>query len=365
MERFMNKFLLALLMMSIFSLSAVEACTGLQVKTKDGIYISGRTLEFGIFLPTSAVSVPRNYKFVGQTPLGGGKEWTTKYASIGLIIADNKVILDGVNEKGLSVGMFYLPGYAEYSITTKKNQNISMSSSDFNQWILSQFKTVAEVKSAIKKNEAIISKVLTPGFPPKVQPFHFLVSDKSGKSIVIEPIEGKLVVYDNPVGVLTNSPTFDWHMTNLKNYVNLRAENAKDIEINGDIINSLGQGTGMLGLPGDFTPPSRFIKAVAFSATAIPEKNAQRGVYQVFHLLNNFDIPVGLARTVHKGVIYSDYTMITTVRDSKNLRFFWKTYEDQNIRMIDLKKVDKNAKKITIISTSTKQTFIDMSKKLK
>ncbi|HIP19939.1 MAG TPA: choloylglycine hydrolase family protein [Sulfurimonas sp.] len=347
------------------SLSSALACTGLQVKTEDGASISGRTLEFGIFLPTSAISVPRNYSFIGKTPKGDGKKWKSKYASIGVLIGSEKLILDGVNEKGLTCGMFYLPGYASYPETTKKNQNISMSTSDFNQWVLSQFKNVDEVKKAIVNGEVAFSKVLTPGFPPSVQPFHFLISDKNGKSIVVEPIDGKVVVSDNPVGVLTNSPTFDWHMTNLKNYVNLRAVNSKPITINGEKFDALGQGTGMLGLPGDYTPPSRFVRAVAFSATAIPEKNAQQGVYQVFHLLNNFDIPVGIARTVHKGVIYSDYTMLTTVRDSQNLKFYYTTYEDQTIKMLDLNEVDKNAKEIKILSTESKQHYVDVSSKLK
>ena len=361
----LKKYITAVIIGTLVLSSSLYACTGLQVKTEDGVYISGRTLEFGIFLPTSVISVPRDYSFVGQVPKGEGKKWITKYASIGIIIADNEVILDGINEEGLSAGMFYLPAYATYSDTTNKNQNISMSASDFNQWILSQFKNVDEVKKAVLNNEAAISKVLTPGFPPKVQPFHFLISDKSGKSIVIEPIDGKFKVYDNPVGVLTNAPTFDWHMTNLKNYVNLRPVNAKPVKINGETFDALGQGTGMLGLPGDFTPPSRFVNAVAFSATAIAEKNAEQGVYQVFHLLNNFDIPVGIARTVHKGVIYSDYTMLTTVRDSKNLRFYYKTYEDQTIKMLDLKQMDKNAKKIIRLTTKSNQTFVDVSKKLK
>ena len=360
----MKKLIIGLFKASILLVASLGACPGVQVKTEDGATIIGRTLEFGIFLPTSVMSVPRNYSFVGKTPKGDGKKWKSKYASIGVMIGSEKLILDGINEKGLTCGMFYLPGYASYPETTKKNQKISMSTSDFNQWVLSQFKNVDEVKKAIANGEVAFSKVLTEGFPPSVQPFHFLISDKSGKSIVVEPIDGKVVVYDDPVGVLTNSPTFDWHMTNLKNYVNLRAVNAKDININGAKINALGQGTGMLGLPGDYTPPSRFVRAVAFSATAIPEKNALRGVYQVFHLLNNFDIPVGIARTVHEGVIYSDYTMLTTVRDSQNLRFFYTTYEDQRIKMLDLNQMDNNAKEIKIFSTGTTQQHINVSKKL-
>ena len=348
------------------TISSAIACTGLQVKTEDGISISGRTLEFGIFLPTSVVSVPRGISFTGQTPDGDGKKWKTKYASIGVIVADNKVIVDGINEKGLSVGMFYLPGgYTQYSNTTKHNRSKSMSASDFNQWVLSEFATVDEVKKVIDSGLVVLTKVLTPGFPPAVQPFHFLISDKSGKSLVVESIDGNLKTYDNPVGVLTNSPTFDWHMTNWKNYINLKTENAEAVTINGETFKSLGQGTGMLGLPGDYTPPSRFVRAVAFSATAIPEKNAQMGVYQVFHLLNNFDIPVGLARETKNDVIYSDYTMITSLRDSKNLNFYYKTYNDQTIKMVDLNKMDKNGKKIKILSTVSKQTHIDVSSKLK
>lgn len=223
--------------------------------------VIGAWLVFHGGLNTSVAVVPRGYQFTGSTKLGDGKKWIAEYASVGIIVADNKVILDGVNEKGLSTGSFYFPGYAKYSVTIKENQNISLSSSDFTQWILSMFSTVDEVKKAIQNNEVAISPVLTPGFPPQVQPFHFVVYDKTGKSIVIEPIDGKLKMYDNPIGVITNSPTFDWHMTNLGNYVNLLAHTPEAPKLFNKEIKSLGQGSGMLGLPGDFTPPSRFVRA--------------------------------------------------------------------------------------------------------
>jgi len=281
-----------------------------------------------------------------------------------VIIADNEVILDGINEVGLSVGSFYFPGYAEYSVTTPENQSVSMSSSDITQWIVSQFATVDEVRAAIENGEAAISPVLTPGFPPEVQPFHFVVYDKSGKSLVIEPLEGKLVLYDNPLGSMVNSPTFDWHMTNLRNYIALDPRNVPPIEISGETFTQLGQGSGMQGLPGDFTPPSRFVRASVFSATAMPEENAQKGIFQVFHILNNFDIPVGVARTVHEGVIHSDYTMLTVARDSQNMRYYYNTYDDQTIRMVDLSKFDPEAKAIKRISTKSDQPIADMSEEL-
>ena len=264
-----------------------------------------------------------------------------------------------------SVGSFYFPGFAKYSVTTPENQSISMSSSDITQWIVSQFATVDEVRAAIENSEVAISPVLTPGFPPQVQPFHFVVYDKTGKSLVIEPLDGKLVLYDNPLGTMANSPTFDWHMTNLRNYVALNPNNVPPVSIFGQTFKQLGQGSGMLGLPGDFTPPSRFVRAAVFSATAIPEKNAGKGIQQVFHILNNFDIPVGVARETHDGVIHSDYTMLTVARDSQNLRFYYNTYDDQTIRMVDLSKLNPNAKTIKRISTKSEQPIVDMTARVK
>ncbi len=342
-----------------------NACTGLQITTKDKAVINGRTVEFGVFLDTSIVVVPRGYKFTGTTTLGDGKKWTSKYASIGMILVDNKVIVDGMNEKGLVAASFYFPGYAKYSVTTKENQKISMSSSDITQWILSMFETVDEVKKAIENNEVAISPVLTPGFPPQIQPFHFIVYDRTGKSIVFEPIDGKLKVYDNPIGVITNSPTFDWHMTNLRNYITLLAHTPEDVKVFGMTIKPLGQGAGMLGLPGDFTPPSRFVRATAFAASSIPAETADKGVLQVFHILNSFDIPVGAARTIEEGKVFSDYTMLTLVRDTKNLRFYYKTYDDQTIKMVDMKKFDLDGKKILRLNTKTEQSYEDVSGKLK
>ncbi len=355
----------AVCVLLLLGISAVQACTGIQLQTKDGTFVSGRTLEFGISFATSIIVVPRGYEFVGQTKLGDGKKWKTKYASAGAIIADNEVILDGINEKGLSVGSFYFPGFAGYSVTTPENQSISLSPSDFTQWIVSRFATVDEVRAAIENGEVAISPVLTPGFPPQVQPFHFVVYDKNGKSLVIEPLDGHLKLYDNPLGVMSNSPTFDWHMINLRNYVALSPDNVAPVTILGQTLKQLGQGSGMLGLPGDFTPPSRFIRAAVFSATAIPADNAEKGIEQVFHILNNFDIPVGVAREKHDGVIHSDYTMLTTARDSKNLRYYYKTYDDQTIRMVDLSRCDVNAGKIVKISTKSKQPIIDVTGKLK
>jgi choloylglycine hydrolase len=307
--------------------------------------------------------VPRGYEFTGQTPLGDGKKWAAKYGAAGVIVFGNLGIMDGINEKGLAIGAFYFPTEAQYTETTPENQSRSFSSIDFSNWILTSFASVDEVRAAIERGEAVVAPTLLPGWPQQVQPFHWVVYDKSGKSLVIEPVGGKLVLSDNPLGILTNSPTFDWHMTNLRNYIALNPRDVPPVKIDGATFQSFGMGNGMLGLPGDFTPPSRFVRAAVFSATAFPAPDSDEGVLKGFHLLNNFDIPVGVARTKEDGQQAADQTLFTAMRDPQNLRMYYKTYDDQTIRMVDLTKFDLDAKEVKKLSTKGEQPIIDMSGK--
>jgi choloylglycine hydrolase len=344
--------------------TSASACTGIFLKNADGTFVHGRTLEFGIPVAIDFAVEPRGYNFTGSTPLGDGKKWTTKYGALGAIAFGNLGIMDGINDKGLAIGTFYFPTYAEYTPTTPQNQAKSMSSIDFSNWILTQFSSVDEVRAAIENGEAIVAPTLIPGWPGGVQPFHWIVTDKSGKSLVIEPIGGKLVLYDNPLGVLTNSPSFDWHMTNLRNYIALSPRDVPPVKFDGKTFASFGMGAGMLGLPGDFTPPSRFVRAAVFSATAFAASDASAGVFSGFHILNNFDIPHGVARTNEGGSVHADETLFTVMRDPQSLRMYYKSYNDQTIRMVDLNRFDLDAKDVMKLPTaSDTQPVVDMSGK--
>lgn len=340
-----------------------EACTGIKLTTKDGSAIHGRTLEFGIKLDTSIAFIPKGYSFTSTTPKGKGLSYQSKYAAIGSICYDYLLLMDGMNEAGLSVGTFYFPGFAGYTTTTYENQEHSLSPIDFSNWIVTQFSTIEEVKENLEK--VVIAPTIVKGWGNTPPPFHYIVYDKNGKSIVIEPIDGRLIVYDNPLGVLTNSPTFDWHLTNLRNYINLTPQNIAPLKLEGIEFAPLGQGSGMLGLPGDFTPPSRFVRAAIFSGTATPSANANKGVLKAFHILNQFDIPIGVAREAENGIVRTDYTIATVVHDPVNLKYYIKTYEDQAIKMIDLNAFDKNSNEAKKVSTSSKQTIIDITQELK
>lgn len=341
-----------------------EACTGIMLKTKDGSVVHGRTLEFGTVIDTSIAVVPRGFAFVGQSPKGDGLKYTAKYAAVGTFAFEDIKLLDGLNEAGLAVGAFYFPSFAEYTPVTPDNQGKALSPSDFPNRLLTQFASTDEVRKAIERGDAIVTPTILQAWGPEAPPFHYVVYDRLGKSIVIEPVEGRLVIRDNPLGVITNSPTFDWHMTNLRNYIALNPRNVPPVKIDGQTFKQIGQGSGMLGLPGDFTPPSRLVRAAVFSATAIPSETADKGIQQVFHILNNFDIPVGVAREEADGVTHTDYTMLTTARDPQNLRYYYKSYDDQTIRMVDMKKFDLQAKTIKTLSTKGEQPIVDMTSQL-
>lgn len=340
-----------------------EACTGLKLKTKDGQNVRGRTFEFGIKVDISAVVVPKGYPFIATTPLGSGLTYQGKYAAAGTICFDNMLIMDGMNEKGLSVGTFYFPGFAGYTQTTRENQSRSLSPIDFPNWLLTQFASLDEVRAALK--DIVIAPTVIKQWGDTPPPFHYIVYDRAGNSIAIEPVNGQFNVYDNPLGTFTNSPSFDWHMTNLRNFINLTPLNVAPLKIDGLVLAPFGQGSGMVGLPGDFTPPSRFVRAAIFSITATPLANAQEAVFQAFHILNQFDIPVGAISQPVKGIVYDDYTLATTVHDPVNLKYYFKTFEDQTIKAVDLKAFDPSARDIKAVKASGKQPYIDISKELK
>lgn len=119
-----------------------------------------------------------------------------------------------------------------------------------------------------------------------MSPCHYVLHDAAGNCAVIEYVDGKRSIHDNPLGVFTNAPTFDWHITNLRNYANLSVTNVPPVELVGVRLSGFGQGNGLFGLPGDFTPPSRFVRAVAFSQSSVATKTAVDATLQAFHILN-------------------------------------------------------------------------------
>lgn len=324
------------------SISAV-ACTSMVFKAQDGTGIYARTMEWGATdLKSELVRVPRDRSF--SSALGGekmGKTWKNPLGFVGINAAGLPYATDGMNESGLAAGALFYPGFAEYQTLEEKSRTDTISSVDVLNYLLGNFKNVEEVRQAVPNIRVVRNLDIEKQFGGPI-PLHYIVTDASGASIVIEYTKGQLAIYDNKVGVMTNSPSYDWHLLNLRNYANLKPNGpATSRSINGVSLEPFGAGSGMLGLPGDFTPPSRFVRAVAFVQTMEPVKDAAEAVSAASTMLNNFDIPKGLVR---EGTSVDDdhfgYTQWSVIADTRHKVYYYWTMYDRRIRSVDLAKMD-------------------------
>jgi len=272
------------------------------------------------------------------------------------------IATDGMNETGLSVHALYIPGFFEYQAYPADGKN-AIANTDLVNWALSQFDSVAQVRDNLAKISVYALDVPKAG----VQPLHWAVRDARGGSIVIEYVKGQLVVSDNPISVLTNSPNFDWHMNNLRAHINLTNINVDPIKLGSTTISPLGQGTGLTGLPGDYTPPSRFLRAVALAYSAVPAPTAIEGVNQALHILNAVDIPIGAVaerltpKDGSKPNLIYEQTQWVTVYDLNNKVAYFRTYGNLNLRKIDMNKVDFDTKAIVHVAMASQTLAEDLT----
>jgi choloylglycine hydrolase len=322
------------------------ACTGISLKAKDGAAIRGRTLEFGFPMQSNVIVIPAGKVMSGTLPDGGkGLTYTSRYAVVGANALKLPVILDGLNDQGLSVGLFYFPNYAKYTDVTPENAKHAIAPHEFGLWVLANFASVDEVKEGVKDIVVVPTSARGLGSPQGiVAGAHFFIQDKSGKSIAVEPVDGTLKVHDAPLGIMTNAPTYDWHMTNLQNYINLSVKDVEGAKLGPVTLPAFGSGSGLHGIPGDFTPPSRFVRAAIYGQSAAPNDTAEDAVLSLFHILNQFDIPKGSVQSSAVGGTVDEITEWTSVADLKNLRWYFRTFADQSIRMVDLKEAVAAAK---------------------
>lgn len=334
-------------------------CTCIRVKAKDNSVVIGRTMEFGIDPGSTLTVFPRKFKFQGIGPENKpGFSWESQYGFVGMSVMDLPLVSDGLNEQGLYVGALYLPGFTKYQEVTPGEEEKSISQLDVTGYLLSLCATVEDAKKAIQDIIVFgLYKEEIKGIPP----LHYAIHDAAGNSAVFEYSNGKLEIYDNPLGVLTNSPTFDWHMINLRNFINLSATNIPELKLNGGEITQIGQGTGMLGLPGDATPPSRFIRAMAFTQTALQPENAEKAVNLTYHIMNNFDIPMGFSKAVENGQTMYDFTFWTTLVDLANKDYYYRNYNNVKVFKVSLNELDFSSTEVKKLDTSSTDWYQSLS----
>ncbi len=337
-------------MLMMLGPAAAQACTSFLLPGSDGGFVYGRTLEFGMDIDSRGIAIPRNLPMKGtgiDGKAGSGLHWTSQYAVIGASALGLPIVVDGLNEKGLAGGMLYAPGITEYQEVAPSESARSIASYEMLVYALTSFATVDEAREGFKQIK--VNRSPQKAFNGTVD-LHLTLHDASGQSIVIEFIGGEMQISDNPTSVLTNAPHFNWHLNNLGNYTAVSNKEPGAIKLDNATIAPWSSGYGTLGIPGDWSSPSRFVRAFFMTRNAPTDKTTEQQVATAFHFLNNFDIPPGLISLGEGGFGGGgggyEITYWAAVSDLKNQVFYLRTHGNPAVQTIEMSKIDPEAKAI-------------------
>ncbi|MDD6012761.1 MAG: choloylglycine hydrolase [Oscillospiraceae bacterium] len=298
-------------------------CTAVSFKTRDHYF--GRNLDLEYSYDESVTVTPRNYPFVFRHVA----EIPSHYAMIGAAyIQDNyPLYYEATNEKGLSAAGLHFTVLTKYNEPCDGKDNIA--SFELIPWLLCQCESVSQV-SELLKNINITGDSFSDALPPS--PLHWIVSDKN-QSLVIECVESGMKIYDNPIGVLTNRPEFYFHRENLSNYINLSPyEPMNRFSLNVDI-KPYSRGMGALGLPGDLSSASRFIRAAFIKMNSLCGNTEEESVSQFFHILGGVEQQRGCVRL---GDGDYEITVYSSCCNTDKGIYYFRTYNGSSIRAVDM-----------------------------
>ena len=359
---------LSILMLLLFVFQpAAQACSFLQVVAQDGTRVTSRSMEFGVDLKPNWTVIPRGREFVSPAPEGRrGVTWKTRHGTVAAFnFGDNTMAIDGMNEKGLVVSGLWYENDMKWPDLAASGDAPVLSNALLITWLLGNCETTAEVTKAVKSIPIYAQKI--PQMGGMAPPLHFAAQDAAGGSIVIEWDNGKLNIYDNPLGIMTNAPNFPYMMTTLRNYVGLNAEQWTGTRYNGIKLAPTGHGAGMFGLPGDITPPSRFVRLAVLRQFADPAPDAAAAVKLARHLMNSVYITRGtiVDRNAAGEVTASESTQWTAYYDLTNRVLYFQTYDNSTLRKIDLKAIDFSKVAHQSLNLSDEQeTILDVTNRI-
>lgn len=298
-------------------------CTAATYHTNDHYF--GRTLDYEVSYGEEAVITPRNYPFqfrhMGSLP--------QHYAIIGMatVAGDYPLYYDATNEKGLSMAGLNFPGNADYKPLAEQRDNVA--TFELIPWLLGQCATVAEAKVYLARMN-LANTPFSPQFP--VSPLHWILADREC-AITIESVREGIRIYDNPVGILTNNPPFDYQMTNLTNYMSLSAEPPENRFSDQLDLTPYSRGMGMLGMPGDLSSASRFVRAAFTKLHSISGASESESISQFFHILGAVAQQRGC---VHMGQGKYEITIYTSCCNTDRGIYYYTTYENSQITGVDM-----------------------------
>ncbi len=298
-------------------------CTAATYKTKD--FYMGRTLDYEFSYGEEIIITPRNYPFKFRYT----GEDSSHYAIIGMahVTDDYPLYYDAVNEKGLGMAGLNFVGNAVYGEPVDGSKNVAQF--EFIPWILSKCGNLDEARKALSTLN-LVGTPYSDNFP--AAKLHWIIADKSG-AITVESVAEGLKIYDNPVGVLTNNPPFDRQMFMLNNYMHLSPKQPKNMFPENVGLETYSRGMGALGLPGDLSSASRFVRIAFVKTNSISGEGENDSVGQFFHILGSVDQQRGCCE-VAEGKY--EITIYTSCWNADKGIYYYTTYTNHQITAVDM-----------------------------
>ena len=300
-------------------------CTAATYKTKD--FYFGRTLDYEFSYGDEVTITPRNFEFKFREV----DDIKSHYAIIGMafVTEDYPLYYDAINEKGLAIAGLNFVGNAHYKEKQEGKDNVAQF--ELIPWILSQCATTREAKNLIEKIN-LINIPFNEQLP--LAQLHWIISDAEG-SITVESVKEGIKVYDNPVGVLTNNPPFDKQLFVLNNYINISNKSPKNAFSDKLELQQYSRGMGAIGLPGDLSSQSRFVRASFVKMNSVSGQNENESVSQFFHILNSVDQQRGCCE-LEDGKY--EITIYTSCCNATKGIYYYTTYDNHQITAVDMYK---------------------------
>lgn len=323
-------------------------CSALSWETADGKHLWGRNLDFNRLAEGTRVTfLPRKTVFYTygtslENTLREDTRTETIYGAVGigsLLLKSTPALYEGINEEGLTGGQLYYRGFAHFERECRPGTR-PVQPPFLITYLLGRCRNVEEVVRELQENITLSGAPML-GMVPTL---HWMFADRTGESVIVEPDREGLHIYRNTMGVMTNSPGYPWHRTNLLTYAGLRDLDYDTLHINGDSLEQCFSGGGMKGLPGDWSSPSRFVRLSFLKKYCEKGRNEEEGVARMLRLFDSAAFPLGMVRVSEPGTITEydrgvtpfDYTVYTSVMCAESLRFYWLTYGNSRVRYVDL-----------------------------
>lgn len=302
-------------------------CTAATYRTKD--FYFGRTLDYEFSYGDQVVVVPRNcpLTYLEQEPQ------TRHYALIGMacVMEGTPLFYDAVNEKGLGAAGLNFVGNACYHPHAEGKLNLAQF--EFIPWLLGRCGSVEEAKHLLARMN-ILDTPFRPQLP--AAQLHWLIADRE-QAITVESVAEGLKVYDNPVGVLTNNPPFPMQLQNLANYRRLSPDPVETTFAPGLTLPEYSRGMGGLGLPGDLSSQSRFVRVAFTKLNSLSGTDEAESVSQFFHILGAVDQQRGCC---HLGEGKYEITLYTSCCNADRGVYYYTTYDNHQITGVDMHRED-------------------------